>query len=228
MQFLTDQVGAMFEPLFAPGGIDENLLHGAGRGLEKMPAIGELLVTVTGDLQPGLMHQSRRLKRLSGFLIGHPDGGEFAQFSIDQREQFLGSLSVALLHSVENASDVTHGWVRNRRSERPARHVSARPAWSYSRIRVTTRVAETSLPDNASNHQEWVAACKGGPAAGSNFDRAGPLTEVVLLGNVALRVQPREKLTRVKLKWDPEKFAFPNLTEAGTFLRRDYRSGWSL
>ena len=44
-----------------------------------MPAIGEVLVAVTGDLQPGLMHESRGLQGLSGFLVGHPDDGELAK-----------------------------------------------------------------------------------------------------------------------------------------------------
>ena len=78
------------------------------------------------------------------------------------------------------------------------------------------------------HHQEWINACKGGPAAGSNFDWAGPLTETVLLGNVALRTQLREKLTKVQLAWDPAKFEFTNLPEANQFLRRAYREGWAL
>ena len=51
---------------------------------------------------------------MAGLLIGHPDKGQLAQLLINEREQFPGSLFVALLDSVENASDVTHGWVRNR------------------------------------------------------------------------------------------------------------------
>ena len=42
------------------------------------------------------------------------------------------------------------------------------------------------LPPSPGHHLEWVNACKGQPAAGANFDWAGPLTEAVLLGNVAL------------------------------------------
>jgi hypothetical protein len=54
------------------------------------------------------------------------------------------------------------------------------------------------------------------------------MTEVVLLGNVALRVQMREKLTLAKLLWDPEGFKFTNLPEANEFLHRQYREGWTL
>ena len=102
MQFVANQVRAMFEPLFATGDINENLLHRSGGGLEEMPAIGEMLVTITGDLQPGFMHESRGLQSLSGFFIGHPDDRELAQFSIDQGEQFLGGFGIALVNAVQN------------------------------------------------------------------------------------------------------------------------------
>ncbi len=94
VQFVANQVGAVFGPLFASGNINENLLHRGGGGLEEMPTISEVLA-VTGDLQPGLMHESGRLQGLSGFLIGHPDDGELTQFSIDEREQLVGRLRIA-------------------------------------------------------------------------------------------------------------------------------------
>ncbi|MSU34258.1 MAG: Gfo/Idh/MocA family oxidoreductase [Pedosphaera sp.] len=84
------------------------------------------------------------------------------------------------------------------------------------------------LPRSPGHHQEWINACKGGPKAGSNFDWAGPMTETVLLGNVALRKQLRERLTLAPLKWDPEKGAFSNVSEANQFLRREYRPGWTV
>ena len=78
------------------------------------------------------------------------------------------------------------------------------------------------------HYLEWIAACKGGKPAGSNFDWAGPLAEAVLLGNVALRVQLRTLLTRYKLLWDAPHLRFTNLEEANKFIRREYRQGWSL
>ena len=84
------------------------------------------------------------------------------------------------------------------------------------------------IPRSPGHYKEWIAACKGGKPAGSNFDHAGPLAETVLLGNVALRLELREKLTRARLDWDPEKFEFTNLAEANQFLRREYREGWTL
>ena len=63
--------------------------------------------------------------------------------------------------------------------------------------------------------------CKGGEAAGMNFDKAGPLTEVVLLGNIALRVDK-------KLLWDATTMRFPNAPEADQYLHHEYRPGWEL
>ncbi len=85
-----------------------------------------------------------------------------------------------------------------------------------------------SIPTSPGHYREWIQACKGGKAAGSNFDFAGPLAEAVLLGNVALRVQLREELTLCKLLWDPVAFKISNLEEANKFIRREYRPGWSL
>jgi hypothetical protein len=50
----------------------------------------------------------------------------------------------------------------------------------------------------------------------------------VLLGNIALRNELKEKLGGEALNWDPEKFCFPNMPEADKFLHYEYRNGWSL
>lgn len=44
-----------------------------------------------------------------------------------------------------------------------------------------------TIPDSPGFHQEWIAACTGGPPATCNFDYTGPMTEAILLGNVAYR-----------------------------------------
>jgi predicted dehydrogenase len=84
------------------------------------------------------------------------------------------------------------------------------------------------LERSPGHYQEWIDACKGGKAAGSNFDWAGPLAEAVLLGNVALRLQLREELTRKKLLWNQDEMRFTNSNDANSFLRREYREGWTL
>ncbi|RPH99055.1 MAG: gfo/Idh/MocA family oxidoreductase [Calditrichaeota bacterium] len=80
---------------------------------------------------------------------------------------------------------------------------------------------EKSLQRSVGHHQEWINACKGGEPAGINFEKAGPLTEIVLLGVLALRFDK-------KLQWDSESLTFPNAPEANPFVHKEYRSGWSL
>jgi predicted dehydrogenase len=85
-------------------------------------------------------------------------------------------------------------------------------------------VAET-LPkkDNFDrcHYEEWIAACKGGPKAYSNFDNSGPLTEMVLLGNVAL-------LAGRKIEWNAKKLKVTNDKAANRFLTKEYRKGWGV
>jgi predicted dehydrogenase len=82
------------------------------------------------------------------------------------------------------------------------------------------------LPRSSGHFEEWLLACRGGEPAGACFDFAGPLTETVLLGNIALRGQLREGLTQKRLMWDAEGMTFPGSPEAEQFLRREYREGW--
>ena len=78
-----------------------------------------------------------------------------------------------------------------------------------------------TLPRSIGHYAEWIAACKGGPAAESNFEYAAPLTELVLLGCAAVR-------SGEKLYWDSENMRFPNVPEADQYLRREARAGWAI
>jgi len=71
------------------------------------------------------------------------------------------------------------------------------------------------------HHLEWIAACKGGKPAYSNFDIAAYLTEIILLGCVALRVGK-------PLEWDGPNMRATNAPEAAQFVKRQYRKGWEL
>src|SRR5439155_4175239 len=66
------------------------------------------------------------------------------------------------------------------------------------------------------HHLEWIAACKGGAPAYSNFDIAAYLTEIILLGCVALRVGK-------KLEWDGPNMKAKNAPEAANYIRRQPR-----
>ena len=78
-----------------------------------------------------------------------------------------------------------------------------------------------TLPRSPGHHKEWIDACKGGPKAMSNFDYAGPFTEFVLLGNLAMRLGK-------KFEWDPVNLKAKNCPEADQWIKREYRKGWSL
>lgn len=68
--------------------------------------------------------------------------------------------------------------------------------------------------------QEWAHAIKNGLQTSSNFDHAAPLTECVLLGNLAIR-------SGKPIEWDREKMTVTNAPEANRFVRRPaYREGW--
>ncbi len=59
---------------------------------------------------------------------------------------------------------------------------------------------------------------RSGSAPGSNFEYAPPLTEMVLLGNVALRAQGR------KPQWDSANLGDPNAPEFERHLPLSYRT----
>jgi predicted dehydrogenase len=95
-------------------------------------------------------------------------------------------------------------------------------------LRESYKAPEPYIPSSPGHEQEWILASKGGAPAGSDFEWAGPLTETVLLGNIALRNEIKEKLGGEVMNWNPDKFSFTNMPEADQFLHFKYREGWSL
>ena len=91
-----------------------------------------------------------------------------------------------------------------------------------TRMQSFQRPAKTIPRVKGGHEKDWIRACKGGPAACSNFsDYGGQLTEMVLLGVVA------QRMPGVVLKWDGAKMEFDH-PEANQFLHKTYRKGWSL
>lgn len=83
------------------------------------------------------------------------------------------------------------------------------------------RPAQT-IPRVKEHHWDWVQAIKTGRKSGSDFSYGGPLTEVALLGVIAI------KLPGTKLEWNSQKMAFANNPEANQLLAPPYRKGWTL
>jgi hypothetical protein len=84
------------------------------------------------------------------------------------------------------------------------------------------RNAFKGAPDER-QHKEWLQACKDGKhdVPYSNFDIAAYLTEIILLGCVALRVGK-------KLEWDGPGMKAINAPEAARFVKREYRKSWAI
>lgn len=93
------------------------------------------------------------------------------------------------------------------------------------------------------HQRKWVDACKAGfgseehLALTSSFDYAGPMTETVLMGNLAIRSYMLRKendkgamdfFARKKLLWDGENMRITNLEEANQFVGRTYREGFEV
>ena len=70
---------------------------------------------------------------------------------------------------------------------------------------------------------EWVRAIRGGKAAMSNFPQyAGPLTETILLGNLAVWADGK------KIEWDAKKLVATNAPEVAHIVRPEYHNGYEL
>jgi len=95
---------------------------------------------------------------------------------------------------------------------------------------------------NEDHYLNWVDACIAGYGKGetsSPFEYAGPFTESILIGNLALRSwmlrdNPTAKKTvdkyngRKKLNWDAQNMKVTNYDLANQFVKREYRDGWEL
>lgn len=83
---------------------------------------------------------------------------------------------------------------------------------------------------------QWVNACISGRESAelsSPFEYAGPLTETILMGNLALRSWNIKDSNgnfpgRKKLIWNAKEMKVTNFDEANQFVKRTYRSGWYL
>ena len=103
---------------------------------------------------------------------------------------------------------------------------------------IKTRVNEPEF----GHQRQWVDACKAGfnspehKSLTSSFDYSGPLTETVLMGNIAIRSyllrtgsgRNMKYIGRKKLLWDGEAMKIKNLEAANQFVGRAYRKGWEL
>ena len=77
------------------------------------------------------------------------------------------------------------------------------------------------LTRSPGHYRDWIRAAKGGEKACSNFDYAGPFTEWVLLGTLAVRFEG-------KLEWDSPRMKVTNVADANSLIKPRYRKGWKI
>lgn len=118
---------------------------------------------------------------------------------------------------------------------------------NYSKMPVllpTARMKEVTLPKptlprvpgaEEGHYTQWVDACLAGYGKiqlSSPFEYAGPFTEAVLMGNLAIRsyamFNDNGYPGRKKLLWDAKNMKITNFDEANAFVKREYRSGWTM
>jgi len=84
------------------------------------------------------------------------------------------------------------------------------------------KLPKETLPRIEGSHeQDWIQACKGGEPACANFDYSGPFTEIVLLGNVAIRAGE-------KIDWDAKNMKVTNNEKANQYITSTSRAGWGV
>jgi hypothetical protein len=98
------------------------------------------------------------------------------------------------------------------------------PHWSQPRLFPEEKFADYDAPklEDLNHYTDWALACLGEGTTGSNFGYAGPLTEAVLLGGIAIRF-PKEQL-----QWDTARGKFTHHSDANSRLTKEYRTGWEL
>ena len=85
------------------------------------------------------------------------------------------------------------------------------------------KLPDKTIPRARGHHADWIRAIREGTKAGSDFPTyGGPLTEIAMLGVIAIKMSPR------KLIWDAVNLRFTNCPEANAFVNPPYRTGWTL
>ena len=115
------------------------------------------------------------------------------------------------------------------------------PLSRTNEVKVKQSVAR--VPGGVDGHYwSFVEACIAGYGKmklSSPFEVAGPLTETLLIANLAIRGTDIQKPTAdgkrftypgrdIKLLWDKENLRVTNFDDVNQFVKRTYRQGWSL
>lgn len=120
----------------------------------------------------------------------------------------LGERDNGILFIGDKGKMVCGGWAGSPRLI-PEKHMQ-----NYSLPRKT-------LPRVEGPHREWINGCKTGQKTGADFSYSGPLTQMVLLGVMAIRLEER-------IYWDADTMTIINHPEAESWIHPEYHNGWTL
>jgi len=88
-------------------------------------------------------------------------------------------------------------------------------------LREAYQQPEKTLLRSNGHHRDWLDAIKGGPPASSHFEDAARLTEITLLGIVALRIGRQ-------CRWDAAAMNVVGADKAEPIIKGTYRKGWEI
>lgn len=88
--------------------INEDAPHRFGGGGEEMRAVAPFGLIISAKPQPRLVNERGGLQSLSGIFARHLLRGQLAQFFINQREQLIRGVRVALVNALENDGEFAH------------------------------------------------------------------------------------------------------------------------
>jgi predicted dehydrogenase len=117
------------------------------------------------------------------------------------------------------------------------------PTTKNNEVKIPQTIARVPGGAETGHYIQWVEACIAGYGkmeVSSPFDIAGPMTESILMGNLAIRShdirKPRQNNPNqfdypgrnITLVWDGPNMKITNFDEANQFVKREYRQGWKL
>jgi predicted dehydrogenase len=103
------------------------------------------------------------------------------------------------------------------------------PTSRTTEVKVPQTIAR--VPGQSNGHYgQWIEGCLAGygkTQLSSSFDVAGPLTEALLMANLAVRGHEL-KGGHIKMVWDNEAMKITNFDDVNQYVKRQYREGWTL
>ena len=88
-------------------------------------------------------------------------------------------------------------------------------------LRAAFKAPPETIKRSPGHHREWLDACKGGPAPQSNFEYGARLTEIGLLGLLAVRAGK-------PIEWEAQKMQVKGMPALDRIIRGTYRKGWEI